>query len=767
MPPFLEATLGRIQTLPDFGSFTLYGVLVAAAYTFAVSLVAGRGRPRLLQAARLGAYGTVALVLVAILLLAYAFLTHDFRIRYVARYSDRSMATPYLFTALWGGQDGSLLWWLFLQALFAGAAVRWLRGRYRELQPYVIATLMLVLAFFAALMLFAANPFQIFLSGAKPDGTGLNPLLQNYWMILHPPALYLGFVGTTVPFGFAIAALVSGRLDNEWVVATRKWMLFAWLFLSIGNALGMVWAYEELGWGGYWAWDPVENAGLLPWLSASAYVHSTMIQERRNMLKTWNVVLICLTFLLTVFGTFLTRSGLIASVHSFAQSNIGAFFLWFIGFALLGCMGLIAWRWPILRRGTHVDSLASREATFVINNWALVGFLTFLAIATTLPLTSAMASTETVTVGPPFFNRFAKPFGLFLFLLMGLAPLFGWGRTSTASLRKSLPVPLAAFVGGGLLHLLLGNTLGFPPLVEDDAPYAGLIGTVLQKLDSVVPLLAVSLVAFNVAVILQEFIRGVGARRRAAERRNEPEGVAVALFRLVSKNRRRYGGYLVHLGIVSMFLGFTGQSWVSYAETSLAPGEQHEIGGYRLKYLGRRTCPGDPACSAEEQADRTKTMLFADFEVGRNGDVMGRVSPAKFVYRRMPDRPTSEVGMLRTLRDDLYLVVGTLSSGEERSTFRFYVNPLVSWIWIGLLALITGATISLWPEISQRRLGAWGAVRRSQPARPAPSPPRDDGGKNEATAEEPAGKKSPRDDKDDDRPDGEDDASGDGEEQTP
>src|SRR5258706_1982208 len=388
------------QSLPEFGTGVIYAILVAAAYTFAVSLAAGRGRPRLLQAARLGSYATSGLVLLGVLLLAYAFLTHDFRIRYVSHYSDRTMSTPYLLTSLWGGQDGSLLWWSLLLSVYTAVAVAWLKGRYRELQPYVIATLMVIIAFFSILMLFSANPFETNIAGARPDGEGLNPLLQNYWMIIHPPSLYSGFVGCSIPFAFAIAALVSGRLDNEWIVAVRKWMLFAWVFLSIGNALGMIWAYEELGWGGYWAWDPVENAACLPWFTASAYVHSTMIQERRNMLKLWNVVLITITFLLTIFGTFLTRAGLISSVHAFAQSDIGMFFLWFMGLTLATTVALIVWRLPQLRSRGQIEAVLSPQSTFVVNNWLFLGIASFILVATLFPRISEWLWKETVPVGP-------------------------------------------------------------------------------------------------------------------------------------------------------------------------------------------------------------------------------------------------------------------------------------------------------------------------------------------------------------------------------
>jgi len=698
------------QSLPEFGTGVIYAVLVAAAYTFAVSLSAGRGRPRLLTAARLGAYATCGLVLLGVLLLAYAFLTHDFRIRYVSRYSDRSMSTPYLLTALWGGQDGSLLWWSLLLSGYTAAAVIWLKGRYRELQPFVIATQMVIIGFFAILMLFSSNPFETNIAGSLPDGEGLNPLLQNYWMIIHPPALYMGFVGCSVPFAFCMAALVTGRLDNEWIVATRKWMLFAFMFLSIGNVLGMAWAYEELGWGGYWAWDPVENAACLPWFTAAAYVHSTMIQERRNMLKVWNVFLICLTFFLTIFGTFLTRSGIIASVHSFAQSDIGTYFLYFMGVIIAASAGLTVWRLPLLRGKSEIETVASREAMFVVNNWALLGAMTFILVATMFPKLSELWG-ETVTVGPPFFNRWLAPIGLTIFALMGLAPLFGWRKTSYASLKEAVKWPAAAFVAGAALHLAFGSSVGYPAIVPRDQFYPGITGVILQKFGSILPGLTVALGTFNIAVIVQEFVRGVKARRRAADKRGEPEGVLAALGLLVAKNRRRYGGYIVHLGIVGMFIGFVGSAWTLEREVSMVPGQTHEIGGFQLTYQGTRMCPGNPKCSIEEQSDLNKRMLFADFDVVKNGESRGRISPAKFFFAKSPDGPTTEVSLLRSLREDLYTVIGTVDPQSKRGTFRFHVNPLVSWIWLGCLVLITGATVSLWPELSFGELGAWSYVR--------------------------------------------------------
>jgi cytochrome c-type biogenesis protein CcmF len=686
---------GLWESLPEFGTGVLYAILVAAAYTFAVSVAAGRGRPRLLQSARLAAYGTTALVLLGVLLLAYAFVTHDFRIRYVARYSDRSMTTTYLFTSLWGGQDGSLLWWLFLLSLYIAACVRWLEGKYRLLQPYVIATLMVIVAFFAVLMLYSANPFETSIAGARVDGDGLNPLLRNYYMIIHPPSLYTGFVGCSIPFAFAVSALITGRLDSEWIVAVRKWMLFAWMFLSLGNVLGMKWAYEELGWGGYWAWDPVENAACLPWFTATAYVHSTMIQERRNTLKVWNVFLICMTFFLTIFGTFLTRSGMISSVHSFAQSDIGIYFAGFMGFIVAVCGGLIVWRLPLLKSQGRIESVLSREAAFVVNNWALLGGCTFIALATTWPLVTEFFQGQQATVGPPFYNRWMTPIGLSILALMGAAPLFGWRKTSDVSLRRAFRNPTLVMLGVMILHLIFGKALGFPAYVIDPPTYQGAVGAVVQQLAAIAPLITIALVSFNFAVVFQEFQRGVGARLR-----NSSESMLEALFTLVKKSRRRYGGYIVHVGIGLMYLGFCGKAWELEKEASLLPQESSEVGGYKLTYKGSR-----------REVDQEKQMIFADMDVEQHGRVLPQVHPAKFIYNESNMGPTTEVSQLNGWRDDLYVVVGTIDPESKRATFRIHVNPLVAFIWFGVMVLLSGAAVSLWPDVSLREVGAWSYAR--------------------------------------------------------
>jgi cytochrome c-type biogenesis protein CcmF len=769
------------NTFPTFGFSVLLGVMVLASYTFAVAMAAGSsGRRRTLQAARLGAYGTVALIAVAVLCLAYAFVTHDFRIRYVSHYSDRSMSMTYLLTALWGGQDGSLLWWLFLLSVYVGACVKWLGRRYLELQPYIIATLMALVLFFCVLMAFAANPFATSVAGARPDGEGLNPLLQNYWMVIHPPCLYTGFVGCSVPFAFAVAALVTGRLDHEWIVASRKWTLFAWMFLGIGNTLGMVWAYEELGWGGYWGWDPVENAAFMPFLVASAYVHSVMIQERRGLLKVWNVFLISLTFFLTIFGTFLTRSGMIKSVHSFAQSSIGAYFAGFLVLLIVSTTTLALWRWPELRdlkpqrrlrwaavasgwiivgaclpglyviwrlplsvgwrvtiiaavaggavfvalelvfrwmtrnldlraRRPQIESILSRDFTFLLNNWILCSLLFFILVATTFPLISEALTGESVTVGPLFYKAWVQPLGLVLLLLMGSGTLFGWRKTSALALKRAFRAPLAALGVAALAHLLLGRSLGFPAVVYSDPIYAGTLGRMLRAFNAYTPVAGFSLCVFNVAVIVQEFWFLLRSRQRSASHGRTPAilwllggipGLVHTIFMLPPQSRRRYGGYIVHFGIVVMFLGFTGQSWNVDREASLAPGESYGVAEYTMTYVGSRM-----------EVDNNKRMVFADIDVYRRGAYQGRLSPAKFIYKKQPESPTTEVAIDHGLRDDVYVIVGSINATSKIAAFQFHVNPMVTWIWIGCLVLVFGSFICMWPQVELGESRVWTGAR--------------------------------------------------------
>jgi cytochrome c-type biogenesis protein CcmF len=769
------------NTFPAFGASLLLGVMVIASYTFAVAMWAGaNGRVRTLQAARFGAYGTVALIAVAVISLAYAFVTHDFRIKYVALHSDRSMPLQYLLAALWGGQDGSLLWWMFLLAAYIGVCIKWLGRRYLELQPTIIATLMVIVLFFCVLMAYAANPFSTSIAGARADGEGLNPLLQNYWMVIHPPCLYTGFVGCSVPFAFAVAALVTGRLDHEWIVASRKWTLFAWMFLAIGNTLGMLWAYEQLGWGGYWGWDPVENAAFMPFLTASAYVHSVMIQERRGLLKVWNVFLIGLTFFLTIFGTFITRSGMISSVHAFAQSSIGAYFAVFLVVTIAFAATLVMWRWPELRdikpetrlrhaaviagwivifvclpglygmwqlplpiawrvtlialiaggavfvalelvfrrmtrgldvraRRPQIESILSREFTFLLNNWILCSILFFILVFTTFPLISEALTGDKVTVGPQFYKAFLQPLGMLLLLLMGIGTLFGWKKTSPDALRKAFRVPLAVLAATAVLHFALGRFVGMPAVVWGDALYSGPLGAALRAFNAFTPVMGFSLCAFNAAVTVQEFVLLLRARARTGANASTPAvlwwmalvpGLVHTLVSLSPQSRRRYGGYIVHFGIVLMFVGFTGQSWNVDRETALSPGQSYSVAGYTLTYKGEHM-----------EVDNSARKLFAEVDVSKAGTLLGHLSPAKFIYKRQPDSPQTIVAIQHALGDDVYLIIGTISPQTKVATFQVHINPLVTWIWLGCLVLIGGSILCMWPQLELGESRVWAGTR--------------------------------------------------------
>ncbi len=779
-----------VGDFPSFGLLLLLAVMVSASYTFAVALSAGSsGRIKTLMAARLGAYGTVALIGVAVLCLAYAFVSHDFRLRYVAHYSDRGMPLIFLLTALWGGQDGSLLWWLFLLSLYIGVCVWQLGKKYLELQPYILATLMGIVLFFCILMAFAANPFATGVSGARPDGEGLNPLLQNFYMIIHPPSLYVGFVGCSIPFAFCIAALITGRLDAEWIQASRKFTLFALMFLAIGNTLGMLWAYEELGWGGYWAWDPVENAAFMPLLSIAAFVHSVMIQERRGMLKVWNVFLMCLTFFMTIFGTFLTRSGVIASVHSFAQSSIGDYFLVFLAIVGAFCFTLVLYRWPELRdlpptpqlrraaittgwvtlisltaawylasriapaggdmeangkrtlvqvaafsglagaavyasielvfrrltaglklktKRPKFESVLSREFTFLLNNYGLLMVMFFVLVGTTFPMVSEALWKEKVTVGPPHFNAWLQPIGLGVFFLMGVGTLFGWKKSSEQQLKKNFMVPVGIFFVAVALHFALGKAIGHPAVVWSPPVYAGPMGTALQAFNAYTPVLGFSLAMFNIAVIAQEFLLLYRSRFKTGADQTPKvlwylgffPGLVYSLASLPPVGRRRYGGYIVHLGIVLMFLGWTGKSWTVDQETTIRQGETHQVERLTIQYIGPRM-----------EVDNNKRMIFADIKVTENGKELGKLSPAKFIYKKMPDSPTTEVAMLHSIRDDLYLVVGSINPETKVASLQIHLNPLVGWIWLGGIIIIIGSILCMWPELEPEESRAWQVVR--------------------------------------------------------
>ncbi|HKA57818.1 MAG TPA: cytochrome c-type biogenesis CcmF C-terminal domain-containing protein, partial [Gemmatimonadales bacterium] len=539
------------------------------------------------QSARHATFTLCVALLIAVVALEVAIFRHDFGVAYVAGRTSRNLPTFYLWSALYSGQEGSLLFWATVLSIF-GALVQGLTGRrHRMYLPYVAAVTSLVATFFVSVMLFSANPFQR-LPFTPLDGQGMNPQLQNPGMVFHPPMLYLGYISITIPYAFAIAALLSKKLDTEWLVAVRKWSIVSWLFLSVGLLIGMWWAYVELGWGGYWAWDPVENAALLPWLVLTAFLHSVMVQEKRGMLKKWNLALILGAFVLSIFGTFITRSGVIASVHSFTQSNVGYFFLVFLVLITVASATLYVTRLPLLEADARLESMVSREASFLFNNLLFIGLAFSVLWGTLFPILSEAIRGTKITVGPPFFNQVNIPLGVSLLLLTGIGPLIAWRRASEANLQRQFAVPATTgiFV---LLILLVAGMGDFWPLVT-----FGIGGFVL-------------------ATVVQEFARGARARRR-----QYGESLPVAFVNLLSRNRRRYGGYIVHVAVVLLFGAFAGMAFKKETQATLRPGETATLAGpdghvYAFTHLG---------ISQYNALNRQVTAALVD--VRRDGVPIGR-----------------------------------------------------------------------------------------------------------------------------------------------
>ena len=652
----------------ELGPLAINLVFVLTIYAVVMSLVGARLRRRDFVAsaehAVLAAWGAV---LVAVAALLHALVTHDFRLEYVAAYSSSTLPLYYTVAALWGGQKGSLLWWLLILTSMSAVVVLQNRHKNRELMPYVVAVLMAVALFFSALLVFITPPFELLAVPAK-EGRDLNPLLQNYWMTIHPPSLYTGFVGMSVPFAFAMAALASGKLGDVWIRTTRRWTLFAWFFLSLGNLFGALWAYEVLGWGGYWAWDPVENAAFMPWLTGTAFLHSVMIQEKKNMLKVWNMVLIILTFSLTIFGTFLTRSGVISSVHSFTQSGLGPFFLGFLAVILTVSLSLLIWRLPMLRSENELDSLLSRESAFLFNNLILVGIAFAVFWGTVFPVISEWVRGVKITVGPPFFNKVNAPLGLGLLFLMGIGPVIAWRRATWSHLKKSFLWPVVV----GLL--------------------SGIACVVVSGL-SYWAVLAFSLIGFVLATIVAEFVRGVRARQAMVG-----ESALVALVRLTAKNRRRYGGYIIHVGIVMIFIAITGTSLFRLErQATLNQGEQFEIGDYTLRYNGL------------EQSDTPHVAyLMANVSVFKGGKQVDTLKPEKRFYKK-PEQPTTEVAIRSSLGTDLYLVLGSYDDETHMATILAYLNPLIGFLYWGGIVLAVGTLVVIWPAPLASREPAYAA----------------------------------------------------------
>lgn len=643
------STLGRFSLALALG-IALYGAIVSV-------LGAQRRRPVLIESGRGAVIAVFGLVTFAVLLMEAALVGRDFSLQYVAR--NGSLGTPLLYTiiALWGALEGSILLWIWILALMTLLAVMIEGKRHRETTPYATAVLLGISSFFLLLATFPANPFApIFPPPA--DGRGPNPLLQNHpLMAIHPPCLYSGYVGWSIPYAFAMAALIKGRLGDEWIRTVRRWSLVAWGFLTTGIILGGWWSYAVLGWGGYWAWDPVENASVLPWLTGTAFLHTVMVQERRKMLKVWNLALIITTFSLTIFGTFLTRSGILSSVHAFSESTIGPLFLAFIGLILLGSFSLLVYRSDGLQAEGDLDSLVSRESAFLMNNLLLLGFAFAVLLGTLFPLLSEAVRGVKVSVGEPFFNTVNVPIGLALILLMGIGPLIAWRRASLESLRRTFTAPLfLAFLGTGV------------------ASFLGVRG--------IYPLLAFGLAVFAAATVIQEFVRGARTRRRITG-----EGYLPALANLTRRSRRRYGGLIVHLGVVIVVIGITASTVFKLEkEVTLQRGESLHLGRYQVRF--------DDLTAWQEPQRFVVQGTFTIFNSARR---VAEMRPSKRFYSS-EQQPIGTVDVRSTPREDLYLILSSFTRDGASATVKMLIRPLVMWIWLGGAVMALGALVAIWPD---------------------------------------------------------------------
>ena len=681
------------------GELALWIAFPVAVWGGALAFIGGRqNRGDLVLSAERTVYAVFALITLASLGVIDTFLNNRFEYTYVASYSSLNLPTFYKISGLWAGQTGSLLFWLLLLCMFSTLAVWSNRTKNREFMPYVVGTLMVLQTFFLVVLLFAdVNPYERL--GFLPiDGQGLNPQLQNYWMTIHPPTLYLGFTAFTIPFAFGVAALMSGRLDSRWIVVTRKWILLSWFFLSNGIVFGMRWAYEELGWGGYWFWDPVENASLLPWLTATAFLHSVQIQETRGMLRVWNMGLVLGTFLLTIFATFLTRSGLIESVHTFAENTKIAFiFLGFMGAMTALVTVLIIYRLPQLRSTNQIESFVSRESAFLFNNLILVATAFAVMWGTLLPLLSEGFMGQEISVGPAFFNKVNVPFGIAILFLMGVGPVIAWRRASKKNLQKNFLVPTAVGVLTAAGLWAAGARVGLS-------------------------VMTFGIAAFVTWIIGVEFWKGTKARSRI-----EDEGVVPAFWHLVMRNRRRWGGYIVHVAIVIMFTAFAAAPWYEEVRQTLDPGQTAEITSplgstYTLTYEGLSTNVNDVEQNLRWQA-------VALLTVDKDGQELPAMSTEKREYMQgRPDQParSTEVAIRSTLVEDLYITLADVDTRQvqlglndpnaQTATFTFMVKPMVSWIWASAFVLTIGALIGMWPG------GAQAPTTSTRPARGSTEP---------------------------------------------
>jgi cytochrome c-type biogenesis protein CcmF len=662
--------------MENVGALSLLLAFCVAVFAL-LSSVAGAWKKNLylVAAARRSVYLVWLLITTASGLLLYGLIEGDYRLQYVALHANKAMPLMYKITAWWGGQEGSLLFWSWILSCYGAVVVFTNRKQYKTMLPWVIGVLMSTQVFFLILNNFVVPPFRVWAIGrgiiALPDGQGLNPLLQTPSMAIHPPMLYLGYVGFIVPFAFAIASLITRQPGDEWIHTTRRWTLVTWLFQTVGIVLGMGWAYYVLGWGGYWAWDPVENASVLPWITATAFLHSVMMQEKKGMMKVWNMVLVSATFFLCIFGTMLTRSGLVQSVHAFGISSIGNYFATFLAIGIAATVWLILDRLEFLKSESHLESVVSRESSFLFNNLVLLASCFAVLWGTLFPVISEAVTGEKISVDAPFFNRVNIPIGLFLLFLTGVGPLIAWRRSSIDSLKRNFLWPLVAMV------VLMAALFGAGVRNE----YA---------------LLSFGLCLFVAVTIATEFFKG-----SAAIAEKEKMNFVRATVELTHRNTRRYGGYLVHMGVVVMFIGFTGAAFNQDIVHEASMGQSFRIGRYELKISEIKDGEND-----------NYAWMKAAIDVYVNGEKIDTLSPERRIYKASR-QPASEVSIRRRLNEDLFLNFAAMATQGQGAVIQAYVFPLVSWIWVGFWVVLFGTIICLIPakvKYSYARTEVVGAI---------------------------------------------------------
>ena len=660
-----------------FSDLGIISLILAAGVALSTGIIAVLGamrhNPRLITGARWGTLCVTLLLILASASLIISFLIHDFGVNYVAQQSSLTMPWYFTTAAFYGGQEGSLLYWALMLSIFSAIFVLTSRRAPAVLVPYVIATLMGIQIFFLLVLTTVSNPF-VRLPVAPPDGRGLNPLLMDPGMLIHPPMLLMGYMSFSLPFAFAVAAMITGKLDSDWLRSIRRWTLASWSIQTTGLLLGAWWAYHVLGWGGYWGWDPVENAALLPWLTSTAFLHSTMVQERRGMLKVWNLALVVISFALSIFGTFEVRSGIISSVHSFAYSDIGAYFLVFLVLIIVFSSLLFIYRLPKLRPEQEFDSVISREGIFLFNTLLLIGIAFATLWGTIFPLISAAIRQQTMTVGPPFYDSVNGPLFAVLILAMGVGPLLAWRRTSTSALWRNLSLPaLAAAICAGILPLAgirdIGANVGF------------------------------AVCSFTAVAILYELWRGLRVRHRHGE------SYPVALYTLISRYRQRYGGYLVHLGLVLLAVGVIGSHFFQVQQDALLkPGQEIHIAGYQFTYLGNfeETYPG---------TDTVKAIV----QIWHNGQLQAYIYPGRVFYKNFDNQPASLISISTFGLTDFYVFLADWQ-GATQATIRVFVNPLTVLVWYGGALMLIGGIVCWWPSRSKKALRSTMAAALSSPS---------------------------------------------------